>query len=208
MIIKSNVKRLLQYRLCLVKFKELGFTTIYSYNLGNEAGVSPEQVRKDFSIYGITGNKKAGYEIGSLLNILNRIFGTEETHNVILIGMGNIGRALANYNKRFIAQNVYIYAAFDMDPSKQNKKSGMPVLPMSMIPEIITKNKITTAIISVPAVAAQEVCNILVDVGIKGILNFAPGVLKAPEEVVINNINLSIEIEAVIYYLNQSLKSQ
>lgn len=203
MIIKSNVKRLLQYRLCLVKFKELGFVRIYSYNLGNEAGVSPEQVRKDFSIYGITGNKKAGYEIDSLLEILNRLFGTEKTHNVVLVGMGNMGKALTNYNEQFIAQNVFIYAAFDMDPSKQNRKAGMPVLPMSMIPDIVTKNKIITAIITVPAIAAQEVCNILVEVGIKGILNFAPVVLKAPDNLIINNINLSTEIEAVIYYLNQ-----
>lgn len=203
MLIKSNVKRLLQYRLCLYKFKELGFTRIYSYNLGNEAGVSPEQVRKDFSIYGITGNKKAGYEIDFLLGILNRLFGTDKIHKVILVGMGNMGKALANYNEQYIAQNVYIYAAFDMDPSKQNKKAGMPVLPMSMLPDLVMKNKITTAIISVPALAAQEVCNILVEVGIKGILNFAPVVLKAPENIIINNINLSTEIEAVIYYLNE-----
>jgi len=207
MIIKSNIKRLLQYNICLEKFKELGFTRIYSYNLGNAAGVSPEQVRKDFSIYGITGNKKAGYEINSLLDILNRLFGMNKTHNVILVGMGNMGRALANYKNRFITQHVYIYAAFDIDPSKQNKKSGIEVMPMSMIPDIVSKHQITTAIISVPANAAQEVCNLLVELGIKGILNFAPVVLKAPDHIVINHINLSTEIEAIIYYMNEKLES-
>lgn len=207
MIIKSNVKRLLQYRLCLEKFKELGFTRIYSYNLGNEAGVSAEQVRKDFSNYGITGNKKAGYEIDFLLDILNRLFGMDKTQNVILVGMGNMGRALANYNNRFITQHVYIHSAFDVDPSKQNKKTGIDVRPMSMIPDIVARNKITTAIISVPAIAAQEVCNLLVEIGIKGILNFAPVVLKAPEHIIINDINLSIEMEAIIFYLNEKLEA-
>ncbi|MCK5821290.1 MAG: redox-sensing transcriptional repressor Rex [Bacteroidales bacterium] len=208
MIIKSNIKRLLQYRICLGKFKELGFTRVYSYNLGNAAGVSPEQVRKDFSTYGITGNKKAGYEISSLLEILNRLFGMDKTHNIIIVGMGNMGRALANYNERFITQHVYIYAAFDMDPSKHNKTSGMPVFPLSKIPDIVSKNDITTAIISVPAIAAQEVCNLLIDVGIKGILNFAPIVLKVPDHVVINHLNLSTEIDAIIYYLNEKLDTR
>ncbi|MEA1878744.1 MAG: redox-sensing transcriptional repressor Rex [Bacteroidota bacterium] len=205
MVIKSNIKRLLQYRICLEKFKALGFTRVFSYNLGNDAGVSPEQVRKDFSIYGITGNKKAGYEISSLLDILNRLFGMDKTQNVIIVGMGNMGRALANYNNRFITQHVYIHSAFDVDPSKQNKKAGIEVRPMSMIPDIVARNKITTAIISVPAIAAQEVCNLLVEIGIKGILNFAPVVLKAPEHIIINHINLSIEIEAIIFYLNEKL---
>ncbi len=203
MIIKSNIKRLLQYRLCLVKFKDLGFTKIYSYNLGNEAGVSPEQVRKDFSIYGITGNKKAGYNIKELLIVLNRLFGMDQIHNVILIGMGNMGKALANYNNQFIGQNVYIVAGFDMDPAKQNKKFGIPVFPMDKLDELIKGFEVSTAIITVPASAAQNVCNNLVENGIKGILNFAPIVLKAPDNVIINNINLSTEIESILYYLNQ-----
>jgi redox-sensing transcriptional repressor len=203
MIIKSNVKRLLQYRLCLVKFKELGFTKIFSYNLGNEAGVSPEQVRKDFSIHGITGNKKAGYDIETLLIVFNRIFGMDEIHNVILVGMGNIGRALANYNNQFIGQNVYVTAGFDIDPAKFKKKSGVPVYPMDKLNDIITRYNISTAVITVPGVAAQDVCNQLINNGIKGILNFTPVILKVPEKVIINNINLSTEIEVILYYLNQ-----
>jgi redox-sensing transcriptional repressor len=205
-MIKSNVKRLLQYRLCLVKFKELGFSKIYSYNLGNEAGVSPEQVRKDFSMYGISGNKKAGYDIDSLLNILDSLFGTDEDQNVILVGMGNMGKALANYNNRYIGKNVFIAAGFDIDPSKQNRTGSIPVFPMEKLSEIIKKFKVNTAIITTPAVAAQETCNKLINNGIKGILNFAPLVLKAPENVVINNINLSTELEAILYILNKSSK--
>lgn len=203
MIIKSDIKRLLQYRLCLAKFKRKGFSRIYSYNLGNEAGVSPEQVRKDFSMHGITGNKKAGYEIDDLLDLLNSLFGMDVIHNVVLVGMGNIGRALANYNKQFIGQNVYITAAFDNDSRKHSKKSGVPVYSMDKLSATIKEFNIFTALITVPGVAAQDVCDQLLENGIRGILNFAPVILKVPDYVVINNINLSIEIEAIIYYLSQ-----
>ncbi len=208
MVIKSNIKRLLQYKICLEKFKELSFTRVYSYNLGNAAGVSPEQVRKDFSTYGITGNKKAGYEIDSLLEVLNQLFKMDKIQNVVLVGMGNMGRALANYNNRFLTQHVYIHSTFDADPSKHKKNADIPVLPMSRMPDIVSKNNITTAIISVPAIAAQEVCNILVESGIKGILNFAPTVLKVPDHVIINHINLNTEMEALIYYLNHKIETK
>ena len=206
MIIKSNIKRLLQYRLCLLKFKGLGFTKIFSYNLANEAGVSPEQVRKDFSIHGISGNKKAGYNIESLLGILNQQFEMDETHNVALVGMGNVGRALANYNNQFIGQNVYIISAFDIDPTKHNEQCGVPVYSMDKLGEEIKKNKICTALLTVPGKAAQEVCDQLLDYGIRGILNFTNIILKTPDSVIINNINLAIEAEALIYYLNKHNK--
>jgi len=204
MVVKGEIKRLLQYRLCLIKFRESGHTRIYSHDLGNEAGVSPEQVRKDFSIHGIKGNKKAGYQIGSLLEILNRIFAMEVKNNVIVVGMGNVGKALSNYNNRHIGQNVYLAAAFDIDPSKHKEAKGVPVYPMEKIPESIQEFSVSTAIITVPASAAQEVCDILVKNGIRGILNFTPMVLKTPDNVLINNINLSTEIEAILYYLNQN----
>jgi len=156
-------------------------------------------------MYGIGGNKKAGYEIDNLLDILNNLFGTDNTNNVILVGMGNMGQALANYNNRFIGQNAYVVAGFDIDPSKHNRKTGIPVYPMEKLTEIIEGFKVSTAIISAPAVAAQNICNILIDNNIKGILNFAPVVLKAPDNVVINNINLSTEIEAILYILNQKM---
>ena len=202
-MIKSSLKRVLQYRICLTKFKGLGFARIYSYNLGKEAGVSPEQVRKDFSNFGITGNKRAGYEIDTLLDVLNKLFGNEETQNVIIVGLGNMGKALANYNKGFIGHDVFIVAGFDIDPSKQNKKIGLPIYGMEKLSEIIKKHKVNTAIISAPSIASQEICNKLVANGIIGILNFAPIVLKAPKNVVIENINLSTEIEAIVYILNQ-----
>lgn len=200
---------MLIYRFCLLRFKELGFTRVFSHNLGGEAGVSPEQVRKDFSICGIRGNKKGGYDLSQLLILLNEKFMLNEVHNVILVGMGNIGRALATYNNHYIGSNVYIVAAFDIDPAKQNRKYGIPVFSMDKLSTIIQGFRVNTSIIATPALTAQSVCDQLVECGIRGILNFTPVILKTPPQVIINNINLSSEIESIIFHLNErKMKSQ
>ena len=202
-MVKRNIKRLIQYKLCLVRFKELGFETVYSYNLGDAAGVNATQVRKDFSVYGIKGNKKGGYNIDYLIIKLNQLFGDNEVKNVIIIGMGNIGRALAQYNPRFSKKNLQIVAGFDIDPSKQKKIYGIQVYPLDKLSEIIIKLKVTTAILAVPAQMAQDICNQLILFGVKGILNFSPIILKVPDEIIINNINLSNEIESIIYNIRE-----
>jgi len=192
----------LQYKLCLLRFKELGVSTIYSHNLGEVAGVTAVQVRKDFSAYGIKGKKRGGYNIENLLISLNHIFG-ESRKNIIIFGMGNIGRALSQYNERFIKKNLHIVAGFDIDPSKQNKSYCIPIFPPEKVTEIIKKDNVTTAIIAVPFQVAQEVCNLLIASGIKGILNFAPVILKVPGKIIIDNINLSNKLEGIIYNIEE-----
>jgi redox-sensing transcriptional repressor len=199
MQIKNNIKRLLQYRMCLVRFRELGFEKVYSYSLAREAGVTPEQIRKDFSQFGIKGNKKGGYQVSELLDSLNYLFGKNELQDVILVGMGNIGIALSRYNCGFIQRRQYICAGFDIDPAKFRKSHTVPVYPVALMPSYIKENGISVAIIAVPALSAQDVCNQLVDCGIRGIMNFAPVILKVPKHVVVNNINLCNELESIIY---------
>jgi redox-sensing transcriptional repressor len=199
MHIKANIKRLLLYRLCLLKFREMGFQRVFSYNLGVEARVTPEQIRKDFSHFGITGNKKGGYEIDNLIESLDNIFKNNQHQWVILVGMGNIGQALSHYICGFTQRKQYIIAGFDIDPSKIKKGFNIPVYAMPKLREFINKNKIKIAILAVPAISAQEVCNQLIECGVKGIMNFAPIVLQAPHDVIINNINLCDELESVIY---------
>jgi redox-sensing transcriptional repressor len=201
-VIKNNLKRLFTYRICLVNFKRKGFDRVFSYNLGEEAGVTAEQVRKDFSEFNIRGNKKGGYSIGELLHAIDDIFKFQRNEHVILIGMGNIGRALVQY-KRFILRKMIIVASFDIDPSKQSKRWGIPVLSLEQMDDIIRKFHVRTAIVAVPEISAQEICNKLVKLGIKGILNFAPIVPKVPHDVVVNNINLCDELESVIYYVDK-----
>ena len=197
-LVRSDIKRLLQYKLCLLRFKELGVSTIFSHNLSEVAGVTAVQVRKDFSNYGIKGKKRGGYSIESLLEELNKIFG-DSKKNIIIVGMGNIGKALAQYNERFIKKNLHIVAAFDIDPGKQNKSFGVPVFSIDKLQAEIKHHNVSTAIVAVPFQTAQEVCNHLIASGIKGILNFAPVILKVPDDVVIDNINLSNKLEGIIY---------
>ncbi|MBA7576851.1 Redox-sensing transcriptional repressor Rex [subsurface metagenome] len=206
MYLRSNIIRLLQYRSCLTKFQELGFNTIYSYNLGKRVGVSAEQIRKDFSKFNIRGNKKAGYNIEELITTINEIFKKSSPQNVLLVGYGNIGQSLIKY-KGFSRSMFYIKAAIDIDPSKHKRKAIVPVLPPEKAKEIIKKNGIKIGIIAVPDTGAQEMCDLLVKAGIKGILNFSSLVLKVPENVIINNINLGNELEALFYHIHSKQRS-
>jgi len=117
--------------------------------------------------------------------------------------MGNIGKALSQYNERFFKNNMHLVAGFDIDPAKQNKSYGIPIFPPEKVTEIIKKDNVTTAIIAVPFQVAQEVCNLLIASGIKGILNFAPVILKVPEKIIIDNINLSNKLEGIIYNIEE-----
>ena len=198
MVISKNVNRLLRYRSLLLKMQDLGFETVYSYNLGKEAGVSPEQVRKDFSQFGIKGKKKGGYNVIELLFTINNIFRKDELQNVILVGMGNIGHSLLKY-RGFKERMIQIVATFDIDPSKYRKNCPVPCYSMEECGKVISELDVKTAIVAVPDSAVQEVCDQLIAVGILGILSFAPTTIKVPPHITINNISISHELESLIY---------
>jgi redox-sensing transcriptional repressor len=180
--------------------KKMGIKRVFSYSLGPEAGVKPDQVRKDFSEFKIRGNQRAGYEIDELLSELERILLQTDNSDIILVGMGNIGQALAKYNW-LNRKNINIVATFDIDPSKQRKRSDVVIYPMDRLEEIITRFRVKVAIIAVTEISAQEVCTQLVDAGIRGIVNFAPVILKVPPDIVVNNVNLYDEVESVFYWV-------
>ena len=198
MVISKNVHRLLRYRSLLLKMQDLGFETIYSYNIGKEAGVSPEQVRKDFSQFGIKGKRKGGYNVIELLFTINSIFRKDEMQNVILVGTGNIGNAVLQY-RGFKERMIKIVATFDIDPSKYRKNCPTPCYPMEDLHEVVAELGVKTAIVAVPERAVKEVCDQLVDAGILGILSFAPTIFKAPSHITVNNISISHELESLIY---------
>ncbi len=205
-VIKNSLKRIFLYRACLVRLKLMGVVRVYSYTLASETGVTSDQVRKDFSEFKITGNKRGGYNIDELLEKMESIFHRNQDHNIVLIGMGNMGLALSKYS-RFVQRNMNIVATFDIDPFKQKQRSDIPVYSMNRLKEVIVRFKVRVAIIAVPEISAQEVADELVRHGIKGIVNFAPVLLKMPPDVVINNVNLCDELESVIYYVHKQLKA-
>ena len=200
---KKNINRLLQYRNVLNRLHDLGFETVFSYHLGKEAGVSPEQVRKDFSEFGIKGNRKAGYDINELLFTINRIFKKHKLQKVILVGLGKIGMALIQY-RDFRKKMIKIVAAFDVNPAKYKKKIGLSVYPMDQMKLVISSMEVKIAIIAVPDRSAQEVCNQLVECGIKGILNFSPTPLKVPSDVFIEHISICNSLEILFYQADES----
>lgn len=201
MISQRALERFLMYRLVLLKFQRLGFTRVFSYNLGKEARTKAEQVRKDFSSVGIKGNRRGGYDIIQVLESINRLFKQDGERLVILVGIGNIGQALINYVE-FKESHIKIVAGFDLDPSKYTRKNVIPIYPPEKIKDVVVKYAVKTAIIAVPEASGQEVCDHLVDAGICGILNFSPVVLHVPENVVVNYVNIRNELESLFYYFN------
>lgn len=198
---KKCVSRLFRYKNSLYRLKELGFVKIFSDNLAEATGVTAEQVRKDFSIFGISGNKRGGYQIDVLLEKLNNTLGKGQIQKAIVVGIGHIGTALTRY-KGFEKESIIIAAAFDIDHEKHNSDTEVPVLPLEELKNFVKSNEINVGIIAVPDIAAQQVADIMVSSGIKGILNFAPISLKVPSDVIINNINLALELENIIYFMN------
>ncbi|MDF1547079.1 MAG: redox-sensing transcriptional repressor Rex [Bacteroidales bacterium] len=200
---KFEILRLLSYRMCLNRLKNIGFEYVFSYYLGEEVDVSPEQIRRDLASFGIRGKKKSGYHIEQLILDIEKILGNEGRQFVIIVGMGNIGNALID-NDDFKRNNIDIIAGFDIDPVKLKRKYQIPVFPNNKLEEFIHSNNIKTAVLAVPALSAQEVCNNLVSYGIRGILNFAPVNLKVEDNIVLNNVNLCSELTSVIYLANHS----
>ena len=203
---KKCIIRLSRYKNALKRLKALGFVKVFSDNLSDAAGSTPSQVRKDFSLFGISGHGRGGYKVDELIEKLNDILGKNETQNVIIIGTGHIGRALLKY-KGFETGGIKITAGFDVDPAKFDDNSEIPIYPLDIFRDYVDKNKVKIGILAVPDYVAQQVSEIMISAGIKGILNFAPIQLRLTEGVVINNINLEVELENLIYFVNVAEKT-
>ncbi len=198
---RSCVIRLSRYKNALLRLKKLNFVKVFSDNLADAVGVSAAQVRKDFSIFGITGNRRGGYNVDELLEQLQQILGKDKMSNFILIGVGNLGRALIQYGG-FEPSGIKIVAGFDIDAAKVSQEADIPIYPLEELSDYIKKNQIEFAIIAVPDFAAQRVLELMLPAGIRGVLNFAPICLKGPEGCVVNNINLVTELENIIYFVS------
>ncbi len=203
---KNCIVRISRYKNALTRLKSLGFVKVFSSNLADATGTSSAQVRKDFSLFGITGNKRGGYNIDDLVEQMNTIFGKHKVHRVIVVGLGNIGKALLRY-KGFEKESIQVIAAFDIDSSKVDANAVVPVYPLEKLASFIRDNEVKLGVISVPDVAAQQVFEIMKDAGIKGVLNFAPINLSAGD-VIVNNINLEMELENLIYYVIAAEKAK
>ena len=201
MINRTQIMRLLKYKNALRRMKSFVFIKAYSNNLGDAIGITSVQIRKDFSLFNITGNKKGGYNIDDLLEQIDEILGKQISHNIILVGNGKIGKALVNY-RGFENEGIRIVAAFDSNPEEVDRDAKIPVYPVEEIKDFIEKNNIEIAILSVPDIEAQKMFDIICNAGIKGVLNFAPIQLLEKPNCIINDVNIANEIESLFYFIN------
>lgn len=174
-----------------------------SQELANLLETSDGQVRKDLAYFGEFGVPGQGYKVGKLKKEIRHILGLDTTWGMALVGVGNLGRALLIY-PGFKRNEFEIRAAFDKDPSKIGKVwQGVEVQDVENIPQILPLKEIKIGIITTPASAAQEVADKLVKGGVKGILNFAPTRISIPKEVKLKNVDLSMQLENLSYFLNK-----
>lgn len=202
----STINRLSRYYRTLDRLIEQKVDTISSDEIADIDGVTSAQVRKDLSFFGTFGKRGLGYNTHELKNNIGRILGLQKDWNVALIGVGNIGHALIDYAE-FKKQGFHIKLLLDNDPVKIGMQvKGLDIKPVAQATKFIKENKIDIAVVAVPARVAQEVVNTVINAGVEAILNFAPLSIKVPDNVIIKNENMSIELEALSYFLTNKNK--
>lgn len=191
------------YQRCLQRLRQNQIQTVSSEALASAAGVKSTQLRKDLTYFGQFGTRGLGYDVDQLSKMISDLLGTNRLQPVILVGVGHLGTALLSY-RGFEQEGFEIVAAFDIElPKHRSRPLNTPILPMEKLGRIIRDRSIKMAILTVPAAAAQEVANQLVEDGISGILNFSPAMLSVPDTVMVKNVNLAIELENLSYFVQQ-----
>ena len=165
MVNRKCIARLSQYRKALIHLTELGLVKVFSDTLAEAVGVTPAQVRKDFSLFGIAaGNKRGGYRIEELAQRLGAILGKDRIQNVVVAGVGQLGGALIQYSG-FEREGIHVAAGFDTDPAKINRKAKVPIFPLGELNDFVKSRDIRVGVIAVPESAAQEVFDLMVSAG-------------------------------------------
>ncbi|MBA7482350.1 Redox-sensing transcriptional repressor Rex 1 [subsurface metagenome] len=200
---ETTITRLSGYLRVLDELERMGFDNTASYQLAEELDINDSQVRKDLSLFGQFGKPGMGYETVRLKREIQKILGLTRKWKVALVGLGNLGSALLAY-KGFKRQGFYIVAVFDNDPKKIGKKwAGIVIHDITQLKPIIRKERTEIGIITVPAPAAQEVANLLTKAGIKAILNFAPARISVSKDVRLSNVDLSLKLENLSFFLSR-----
>ena len=200
-ISESTIHRLSIYYRALVALENESYKTISSKELARREKLTPAQVRKDLSFFGSFGTRGLGYPVVELRLRIAQILGLSRLWNVALIGVGNIGSALVSY-KEFAKQGFNIKLIFDNDQRKiGSNHKGIKVSDMKDLKTLAGQEKIDMAIIAVPSHMAQQVADDVVEAGIRAILNFAPINLRLPDDVILRNQNICIELEHLSFAL-------
>jgi len=206
-ISELTTNRLSVYLRCLNLLAAAGIKTVSSQLLADQFQLNSAQIRKDLAYFGEFGVRGVGYYVEDLRKHITTILGLDKSHRVGIVGAGNLGTALANYNG-LRQSNFTVVALFDIDKQKVGKSIGeaaIPVFDVKSLLSIVHQKSIDVAVIAVPARAAQKVLNQIVSAGIKAVLNFAPTSLTARVGVKVKTVDLTISLESLSYFLAQPL---
>ncbi|HZZ96854.1 MAG TPA: redox-sensing transcriptional repressor Rex [Jatrophihabitantaceae bacterium] len=196
----ATVARLATYLRVLGSVGDRGITTVSSEELAVAAGVNSAKLRKDLSYLGSYGIRGVGYHVATLTEEIARTLGITVHRSVALIGVGNLGQALAGY-AGFASRGFRIAALIDADPGRIGTTlRGLVVRDIADLGEIVAQEQIAIAVLATPASVAQDVCNHLVDAGVTSILNFAPVVLSVPEHVDVRKVDLAAELQILSFH--------
>ncbi|MBX7169901.1 MAG: redox-sensing transcriptional repressor Rex [Pyrinomonadaceae bacterium] len=202
-ISELTTNRLSVYLRCLNELSAKGIKTVSSDDLAKRFHLNSAQIRKDLAYFGEFGVRGVGYYVDNLRQDLTKILGLDKPHNVGIIGAGRMGTALADYYE-YSQTNFSVVALFDTDKAKVGQKVGnVKIHDIKKFEELVKKEEIDVAVIAVPAQYAQDILEMVVKVGIKAIMNFAPIPLKAEENIKIRTVDLTISLESLSYFLAQ-----
>jgi redox-sensing transcriptional repressor len=197
---EATVARLPLYLRSLVDMTERGTHTVSSESLAFSAGVNSAKVRKDLSYLGSYGTRGVGYDVEYLIYQISRELGLTQDWNCMIVGVGNLGHALANY-KGFSARGFRVVALVDADERKIGEAVGdLAIEDFEDLERIAKERQVSIGIIATPAPAAQEAADRLAAAGVKSILNFAPAVIQVPDDVSLRKVDLSIELQILSFY--------
>jgi redox-sensing transcriptional repressor len=198
---QATARRLPLYFRFLENLKATGKQRVSSTELSEAVKVDAATIRRDFSYFGALGKKGYGYNVNYLLQFFRETLEQDDRTGVILVGVGNLGTALLHYNFQK-SHNIEILRAYDVDPQKLGKMiSNVKIHPMDELDQNGGINDCEVVILTVPVQVAQKTTDMLVKAGIRGILNFTPARLDVPEHIRVHHIDLSIELQSLIYFL-------
>ena len=206
----ATAKRLSLYYRIFKRFYRENIDKASSKQIAEAIGIDPATVRRDFSYFGELGRRGFGYDVNKLMTFFAELLNDNATTKVLLVGVGNVGRALLHY--RFQERNrMQLVMAFDTDDNElvgTQTEDKIPIYGISQIKDKIAQEDIKTAILTVPSVKAQEVAELLVDAGIEGILCFSPVNLNLPRHVVLQYVDLTSELQTLLYFMKEEEKAR
>ena len=202
-ISEFTVRRLSNYYRILLGLEKQNTATVSSASLAELCGVTSAQVRKDLSYFGNFGTRGLGYQVDELKKEIENILGLSQKWSMALFGAGSLGHALFFF-EGFKADGFYFTHIFDVDPEKVGTKwDELSIQALDTAAEALKKQPVDIGVIATPEVAAQDIAEVLVESGVRGILNFAPRQLVVPKEVRLRNVNLAMALESISFFLSR-----